>query len=209
MRKLDYVIKNHKNVYVRLNKNGTPVTCTEHEKTLFEYSKAKNILDSLPKTLRRLNFKIDPIPDIILKEEKEKTSDKKVIENDNYVVSDEILDWIEKFGICDDILKEAKKRKDELNKALSEIDKEFINIIHEIEFEGKIDLYGGWQERNRVKENREKRRKIKDELLVLSNVLKMDFRNLDRNMISKVVSGLAKRKFTYRVVEEEETENVV
>ena len=206
---MDYVIKNHKNVYIRLNKNGTPVTCAEHEKTLFEYSKAKNILDGLPKTLRRLNFKVDPIPDIAPKEEKKKDSDKKVIENDNYIVSNEILGWVEKFGICDDILKEAQKRKDELNKALSEIDKEFINIIHEIEFEGKIDLYGGWRERNRLKENREKRRHIKDELLVISSVVKMDFRNLDRNTVNKVVAGLAKRKFTFRVVEEDDTENVV
>ena len=41
MKKMDYVIKNHKNLYIRLNKNGTPVTCAEHEKTLFEQSKAK------------------------------------------------------------------------------------------------------------------------------------------------------------------------
>lgn len=206
---MDYVIKNHKNVYIRLNKNGTPVTCAEHEKTLFEYSKAKNILDGLPKTLRRLNFKVDPIPDIAPKEDKKRDSDKKVIENNNYIVSDEILGWVEKFGICDDILKEAEKRKDELNKCLSEIDKEFTNIIHEIEFEGKIDLYGGWQERNKVKENREKRRRIKDELLIISNVVKMDFRDLDRDVVNKAVVGLAKRKFTYRVVEEEEIENVV
>ncbi len=206
---MDYVIKNHKNLYIRLNKNGTPVTCTEHEKTLFEHSKAKNILDGLPKTLRRLSFKIEAIPDIKPKEILNGNTQKKVIEGGNYIVSDQIKQWIEKFGICDDILKEAQKRKDELNKALSEIDKEFVNIIHEIEFEGKVDLYGGWQERNRIKENREKRRHIKNEMFVLSSVLKMDFRNLDRNTIDKVVTGLTKRKFTYRVVEEEETENVV
>lgn len=72
--------------------------------------------------MRRLNFKVDQIPDIAPKEEKKKDSDKKVIENDNYIVSNEILGWVEKFGICDDILKEAQKRKDELNKALSEIE---------------------------------------------------------------------------------------
>ena len=44
---MDYVIKNHKGVYIRLNQNGAPVTCAEHEKSLFEQSKAKNILDSL------------------------------------------------------------------------------------------------------------------------------------------------------------------
>lgn len=206
---MDYVIKNHKNLYIRLNKNGTPVTCAEHEKTLFEYSKAKNILDGLPKTLRRLSFKVEAIPDIKPKEILNGNTQKKVIEGSSYIVSDQIKQWIEKFGICDDILKEAQKRKDELNKALSEIDKEFVNIIHEIEFDGKVNLYGGWQERNKVKENREKRRHIKNEMLVLSSVLKMDFRNLDRNTIDKVVTGLTKRKFTYRVVEEEETENVV
>lgn len=206
---MDYVIKNHKNLYIRLNKNGTPVTCAEHEKTLFEQSKAKNILSNLPKTLKKLNFIVEAIPDIQPKEILNSNAEKCVIEGGNYIVSDQIKQWVEKFGICDDILKEAQKRKKELNKALSEIDKEFINIIHEIEFEGKIDLYGGWQERNRVKENREKRRYIKNEMLVLSSVLKMDFRNLDRNTIDKVVTGLTKRKFTYRVVEEEETENVV
>ncbi len=200
---MDYAIKNHKNVYIRLNKNGTPVTCAEHEKTLFEQSKAKNILDSLPKTLRRLKFRVEAVSDIIQKPEE------RIIESNNYIVSDNLQQWIEKFGICDDILKEAQKRKDELNKELSNVDKQFVNLVHEIEFEGKVDLYGGWQERNRIKENREKRRNIKDELLVISNVLKMDFRNLDRERIDKVIVGLANRKFTYRIVEEEETESVM
>lgn len=61
---MDYVIKNCKNVYIRLNKNGAPVTCVENEKTLFEELKARNILKCLPKTLKRLNFKIEAISDI-------------------------------------------------------------------------------------------------------------------------------------------------
>lgn len=204
---MDYVIKNYKNLYIRLNKNGTPVTCAEHEKTLFEYSKAKNILDSLPKTLSRLNFEVEPVSDLIL--EKDKKSEKNVIINNNYVIPDTIEQWIEKFGICDDILKEAQKRREELNRELSEVDKTFSNIVHKIELEDKIDMYGAWKERIEAQNNRRKRREIKDEMLVISSVLKMDFRNLDRSTIDKVVRGLAKRKFTYRVVEEEETKNVV
>lgn len=200
---MDYVIKNYKNVYIRLNGNGKPVTCTEHERTLFEHSKAKNILDSLPKTLKRLKFKIEPIPDIVQKTEE------KIIESNNYIMSESLKQWIEKFGICDDILKEAQRRKEELNRELSNIDKQFVNLVHEIEFEGKVDLYGGWQERNQIKENREKRRNIKDELLIISNVLRMDFRHIDRETINKAIAGLANRKFTYRIVEEEESENVV
>ena len=201
---MDYVIKNHKNVYIRLNHNGTPVTCSEKDKTLFGFSKAKNILGSLPKTLQRLNFKIENVPDIMIKS-KEISDNKKTIQNRNYTVSDNILQWVEKFGICDDILKEAQKRKNELKQELSNADKEFSNLVHTIEFEGKVDLYGGWIERNKIKENREKRRNIKDELMVISNVLQMDFRKLDKDTISKAVLGLATRKFTYRIIEEEET----
>lgn len=205
---MDCVIKNHKGVYIRLNQKGAPVTCAEHEKTLFEESKANNILDSLPKTLRRLNFKVEIIPDI--RQNKLNSSvDKKVIKNENYIIPDQIAQWIEKFGICDDILKEAQKRKDELNKLLSDVDREFSNMVHKVELEEKIDMYGAWKERMEWQKNRRKRRKIKDELLVISSVLKMDFRNIDRNTIEKVVTGLAKRKFTYRIVEEEETENVM
>lgn len=208
-KKLDYVIKNHKNVYIRLNKNGAPVTCGEHEKTLFEYSKAKNILNSLPKTLHKLKFRVEPVRDTILDNDENKNSEKRVIESNNYIVSENILQWIEKFGICDDILKEAQKRKDELNKALSEIDKDFSNIIHKIEFEGKIDLYGAWIERNEVKSNRERRRQIKDELFIISSVLKIDFRNFKKDKLNKMVTGLAKRRFTFRTIDEEVTENVM
>lgn len=194
-------------MHIRLNSKGAPVTCAEHEKTLFEYSKAKNILDNLPKTLRRLNFEVEPISDLIL--EKDKKSEQNVVTNNSYVIPGTIEQWIEKFGICDDILKEAQKRREELNRKLSEVDKAFSNIVHKIELEDKIDMYGAWKERIEAQNNRRKRREIKDEILVISSVLKMDFRNLDRSTIDKVVKGLAKRKFTYRVVEEEEMENVV
>lgn len=205
---MDYVIKNRKGVYIRLNDNGTPVTCAEHEKSLFEQSKAKNIFDNLPKTLKRLNFKVEPILDI--KQNKLNSSlDRKVIKSENYIIPDQITQWIEKFGICDDILKEAQERKEELSRLLSDVDKEFSNMVHKVELEEKIDMYGAWRERMEWQKNRRKRRKIKDELLIISNVLKMDFRNLDRSTIDKAVRGLAKRKFTYRVIEEEETENVV
>lgn len=113
---MDYVIKNHKNLYIRLNKNGKPVTCTEYEKTLFEYSKAKNILDNLPKTLHRLNFRVEVVPDIVQDTHKMTQCNPSVIENkiiqaEEYIISEQIKRWIEKFGICDDIIKEAKKKE--------------------------------------------------------------------------------------------------
>ncbi|MCI8485407.1 MAG: hypothetical protein HFH41_13880 [Lachnospiraceae bacterium] len=206
---MDYVIKNHKNVYIRLNKNGSPVTCAEHEKSLFEYSKAKNILNGLPKTLKRLNFIVDPVPDISQRNEVDKKSEEKIIGNDNYIIPDEILEWVEKFGICDDILKEAQKRKYELNNIISNYDRAVSNWLHEVEIEKKKNACGGYLKYRDVKDIVDKRRMAKDEWIIINNILRMDFRNLDREVVNKAVLGLAKRKFAYRVVEEDNTDNVV
>lgn len=201
---MNYVIKNHKDVYIRLNENGKPVTCSEHEKTIFEYSKAKNILDNLQKTLKKLRFKVEAVPETIVKENTSNNLEKKVIENDNYIVSDNILQWVEKFGICDDILKEAQKRKDELNKLMSNYDKAINNWLHEVELEKKKNACGGYLKYSDIKDIVDERRKVKDEWMIINNILRMDFRNLDREVVNKAVIGLANRKFTYRIVEEED-----
>lgn len=63
-RKIDYVIRNHKKLYIKLNENGVTVTCSDHEKGVFEYSKATNIVKSLKKSMKKLNFKVEPLPEI-------------------------------------------------------------------------------------------------------------------------------------------------
>lgn len=205
---MDYVIKNHKNLYIKLNKNGTPVTCTEYEKTLFEESKAKNILDHLPKILKKLKFKVEAIPDIV-QDKSSAIIEKKVIQGKDYIISDEIKQWKEKFGICDDILKEAQRRKNELCRIISNSDRAVSNWLHEIELEKKKNACEGYLKYRDIKEIVDKRRMAKDEWMIINNILQMDFKNLDREVINKAIFGLTKRKFTYRVVEEEETENVV
>lgn len=195
-------------MYIRLNKNGTPITCAEHEKTLFEYSKAKNIIDNIPKTLRKLKFKVEPVSDFIINEKAEENLEKKVIASDNYTVSDNILQWVEKFGVCDDILKEAQKRKNELNKTISNYDKAINNWLHEVELEKKKNACGGYLKYRDIKEIVDKRRKAKDEWMIINNILRMDFRNLDREVVNKAVIGLANRKFTYRIVEDEDLQYI-
>lgn len=204
---MDYVIKNDKNVYIRLNQNGSPVTCSEREKTLFEYSKARNILENLSKTLRRLNFKVEPIPESI--QTGKTDNENKVIQSEKYVVSDQITQWIEKFGICDDILKEAQIRKDELNKIISNYDRAVSNWLHEVEIEKKKNACKGYLKYSDIKDIVDKRRVAKDEWMVINKVLQMNFNSLDVETINRVVIGLTKRKFTYRLVEEDKTESVL
>lgn len=204
---MDYVIRNYKNLYIKLNENGKPVTCAEHERALFEQSKAKNILDSLPKTLKRLKFKVEPIPEIVpqVNQEAVKAIKETVLENEDYELSDSILRWVDKFGSCYDVLNEAKQNFKKLAKELENLDKELLNILHSTEMELSKDLYSGWKVYKCIRENRKKRRMIKDEMLIIQNVLeKIDPTSLNREKVQKAIDGLFKRKYRFRIVEEEE-----
>ena len=207
---MDYVIRNNKNLYIKLNENGAPITCAEHEKALFEHSKAKNIFDSLPKTLRRLKFKVEPIPEIVPRVNQEAIKEIKetVLENKDYELSDNILRWVDKFGSCYDILNEAKHNFKILVKELEYLDKELLDILHSIEMEQSKDLYGSWKVYKSIRENRKKRRMIKDEMLIIQNVLeKIDPASLNREQVQKAIDGLFKRKYRFRIVDEEEEQN--
>lgn len=206
-----YCIKNNKNVYIKLNDNGQPVTCVKSIKGSFEYSKAKNILNSLPKSLKRLNFKIEAIPDITPKKEDihEVKQEKKCISNVEYVVSDDITRWVDQFGKCSDILNEAQTRKSELIEQLNNCDKEILDVLHIIEIEKSKDLFSGWKLYKQIKVNRERRRKVKDELLIIENVLhEINPSCVQREKIQKAIDGLLGRKYTFRIVEEVVDENL-
>lgn len=210
---MDYVIKTRKGVYIKLNENGTPVTCSDHEKDVFEYSKAMNIVKSLKKSLKKLNFKVEPLPEITPQSNKELVNiiKRKVIESIHYEISQNVTRWIDRFGSCYDALKDAEQVLKNLVVELEACDNELLDILHIIELESSKDLYGGWQIYRAIRENRKRRRNIKDETVIINNVLeeiKPDC--LDRERIKRAIDGLIGRKYTFRVIEvEERTENVV
>lgn len=210
---MDYVIKTRKGVYIKLDENGAPVTCSEHEKDTFEYSKATNITKSLKKSLKKLNFKVEPILEIAPQKNKEIINifKRKVIESSDYKVSENVTRWIERFGSCYDALKDAERTLITLVIELENCDKELLDILHSIELEAPKDLYGGWQIYKAIRENRKRRRNIKDETIILNDVLEeINPDCLDRERIKKAIDGLIGRKYTFRVIEvEEQTENAV
>ena len=195
---LDYVIRNGA-IFIKLNESGAPVTCAESQKGLFEYSKAKNICASLPKTLKKMNFKVEAIPDIQLKVE-----DQKIITTNAYVPSEKVTRWINKLGQLEDVLNEVDERNDELNGELSDIDLKLQDILHTIELSDKCDMYKSWQMINEIRELRKQRRDIKDEKLVLSGIKSQGITYLNRKSIQKCVDGLSNRKYRIRIVEEDE-----
>lgn len=210
---MDYVIKTRKGVYIKLNENGTPVTCSDHEKDVFEYSKAMNIVKSLKKSLKKLNFKVEPLPEITPQSNKELVNiiKRKVIESIHYEISQNVTRWIDRFGSCYDALKDAEQVLKNLVVELEACDNELLDILHIIELDPPKDLYGGWQIYKAILKNRKRRRNIKDETVIINNVLeeiKPDC--LDRERIKRAIDGLIGRKYTFRVIEmEDEKENAV
>ena len=197
--KLDYCIKNNKNVFIKLDNNGSPITCVESVKGIFEYSKARNILDNIPKTLKRLNFKLEAIPDI-----PPKVEEQKVVTTNTYVPSENVTRWIEKLGQLEDVLTEVSERDEELNGELSDVDLKLQDILHNIELSKRCDMYTAWETINCIRELRKKRREIKDEKLVLSGIKTQGITYLSRTSVKKCVDGLSKRKYRIRIVEEDE-----
>ena len=195
---MDYVIRNGA-IFIKLNENGAPVTCAESQKGLFEYSKAKNICASLPKTLKKMNFRVEAIPDI-----PPKVEEQKVITTNTYVPSENVTRWIEKLGQLEDVLTEVSERDEELNGELSDVDLKLQDILHNIELSKRCDMYTAWETINCIRELRKKRREIKDEKLVLSGIKTQGITYLNRKSVQKSVDGLSKRKYKLRIVEEDE-----
>ena len=196
---LDYVIRNKGGLYVKLNENGIPVTCSQSQRGLFEYPKANNICNSVPKQLKKFKFFVEAVPEIKPKIEKQNT-----ITTNTYEPSENVTRWINELGRCEDILNEANNRYQELNGELSDIDLKLQDILHTIELSDKCDMYKSWQMINEIRNLRKQRRNIKDEKLVLSGIKSQGITYLSRSSVQKCVDGLSKRKYRIRIVEEDE-----
>lgn len=208
---MDYLITNpSKQVFIRLDNNGRPETCSRETAQKFERSKAKNIIDHLPKTLKRFHFRAQAIPEITPQINKNivQEMEKNIIQgNVDYEVSENITQWLDKFGCCADVLDEAKVRQKILLQQLENTDNELLDLLHRIELELPKDLYHGWLLYKEIKSNRKNRRVIKDELIIIQDVLeKVNSFWLSRERIQKAVDGLFKRKYRFRIIEEEKTE---
>lgn len=204
---MNYCIKNNRGVYLKLDSNGTPVTCGKNVKGIFDYQKAMNIYKNLPKTMKNFHFKVEVIPDIICTEptKTEKKNKKKPLNNCTYEVSEKISRWVEEFGSCEDVFNKADQREKELIKELKSKDNELLDILHIIEIEPSKDLFGGWKLYKQIRNNRLERRVIKDEICIIENVLKEidNVSSFHRERVKKAIDGLIKRKYSFRIIEEE------
>ena len=188
---MDYVITDTKNkLYIRLDSEGKPVTCNISQAQRFSQEKASNILNNLPRRLKMYRLELKEIG---------------VIENVDYVPDENITRWIGNFGKCADTIDVAKMRIKEVSELLEQTDKELIDILHIVEIEKSKDMFSGWKLYKRIKENRLRRRSIKNEKLIVQNAIKniRNISDLSSDRIKSMVDGLSARKYTYRVIDED------
>ena len=121
-----------------------------------------------------------------------------------YSVPSEVETWLEKMKSCNGLAKEALCRKSELICQLSNIDKELSNCLHEIELSKNMNACNGYKEYRRIKIILEKRRVIKDELIVVKSILSSNLQSIGSDRIQKVIDGLRNRKFVIRDVDVDE-----
>lgn len=203
---MDCMITNQdKKIYLRLNANGTPETCVKSAAHKFTNAKANNILSNLPRTLKHFNFMVVTVPDEEVKQVCKEIKDvscspaKVTIKNENYIVPNTVTSWMDRIEQCNNLISDARHRKDELFDQLSDIDKELSNCLHIIEMTKWKSGCDGYKEYKRVKQILEKRRVIKDELSVVQSISSCNLKHLS---VDHVVDNLENRSFTIR-----ETEN--
>lgn len=219
---LDYVITNHnKKIFIRLGDGGVPETCSKNQCQYFTQKKAKNIIKSLPKTMKKFHFLAMQMPPLFNQDkcDQQENCNKNTYYESNhedknnikcktftkeYVAPIEVETWLDKMKSCNGLAKEALFRKSELICQLSNIDKELSNCLHEIELSKNMNACNGYKEYRRIKIILEKRRIIKDELIVVKSILSSNLQSIGSDRIQKVIDGLRNRKFAIRDVDVDE-----
>lgn len=106
-----------------------------------------------------------------------------------------------------DIISSLDKRGGELNRELSNADKEITDIYHSIELDS-FNAYQGWAYCKRLQTVLRHRRKIKNELNIISYIGRNQMSLNGIENLTKSINGMANRKYRTRIMEQEvETED--
>lgn len=172
-------------------------------------SKAQNILkNGLAKQLRK-KYHIQEIDDV--QKESEKIQ-KETIKSDLHIDKvKEIIGedcnysrlekWKEGLNSIKDFALDAEECKEELFKSMSDIDKEITDIQHYIEF-NNMNVYQGWLAYKMLQNRLKKRRKIKNELQVLTQLGNCKIDSFMLTDVIKAIENMNNRIYTPRILTE-------
>lgn len=195
-----YVITDGSRFIYRNYSNKFVPTSSETMADIFSKKQAEAIYNnSLPKALKSVFYveKYDMPPNDIKQVTKEEIN--KNIEK--AIISENIQIWLDKVSELNGLRSDASKRKEELCKQLSDVDKELSDINHYIEF-CNLNAAQGYKAYKMVKERRIKRRTIKNELVIVDAILENKVRDPIIEQIKKIIRNLDDRTYTPRILNE-------
>lgn len=152
--------------------------------------------NSLPKALKSIFYieKYDCPPENV----------KQVNQNDlnnnteKVMIAENIQVWLDKINDMNGLVKDAKKRKNILEKQLHELEDERLDIEHYIEFQN-LNAAQGYKASKELKTCRVKRRSVKNELAVIDIILELQMKEMVSDRIYQRIGELDKRTYKPRV----------
>lgn len=207
---MKYAISDGRGSYIKQDATGcyvpvrNVVLCTLYDKR----ATAANILkSSLSKALKK-RYHVIEVEEY--DEGHEHKDEKHIVANidiakkiaNEEIEDDKISEVEEQIDIIASFAESASERKDTLNLKLSEVDKEISDLEHYIELGEKFDAYKGWLAFSMLRNRLKKRRKIKNELKVVTQLGEC---KLDADMILNirdVINNIGNQKYQPRVLNE-------
>ena len=195
---MPYIITNGTE-YIMRNRNGKYVTIRSGAMA-DEYSKqqAEKILNNTLSKKLRSQMYIEKVDDGKEKELKEIPVHSTEVE---YQVSEQMQFWIDKLNCLNGLAKEADEREKVLNVCLSTIDKKLSDILHYCEF-CTLNAAQGYKVYKKIKEYRQERRKIKNELEIVRFILDKKITDTVSEEAKNLINSINSRSYEPRVLKE-------
>lgn len=203
-----YVITDGKGRYMKKDyQNHYAITGSEALADKFPRHIADKVYKNyIPKTLRK-EFHIEMYETESSKEAKAAPHAVVVTEKDlkeNSVKAkqnQDIQKWLNKAHSLNGLINEAVVAKEKLDKRLKDVDQEIIDIMHFIEWK-RLNAAQMCKIYKMLKERREVRRNIKNELLVVEYIVNCTTKTAIEDELKKIIEGLDNRKYEPRKMTE-------
>lgn len=113
----------------------------------------------------------------------------------------DIQKWLDKAHSLNGLINEAVVAKNKLDKRLKDVEQEIIDIMHFIEWK-RLNAAQMCKIYKMLKERREARRNIKNELLVVEYIVNCTTKTAMEEELKKIIEGLDNRKYEPRKMTE-------
>lgn len=189
-----FIYRNHKGKYVPAR--------GEAMADIYSKRVADDIMrNHLPKALRNI-FKAKKCESVKTDRDVKPPDIEEIHSNTEKVSTNEnVKKWLDKLSTLNGLAEDANKRKVELLSALSNIDKELVDLSHYIEF-SNLNASQGYKAYKMEKERRCKRRSIKDEITILNVILEKKIGESATEEVKKQLAALDNRIYKPRVLAE-------